>query len=266
MARQHRIAILLAAAVAVAAIVASAWLPRGSAPEPKGPPRAAIVDQLSLSFPNQGFVDRATAILRQVGYAVDYFPGEQVTVDFYRDLPLRGYAFIILRVHSALLMIGPAEQKTLTNEVLLFTGEPYSKEKHEYQQRTRQLAIAHYKKQDEEELKYYFGLLPAFIKSSLDGRFGNIPILCMGCYTFRSPDLAEALCQKGASVVVGWDGAVSPEHTDAATERLLRHLLIEGLPIAEAAAKVAQEMGQDPTYQTKLVVYPPPGGAAVGSD
>ena len=34
---------------------------------------------------------------------MDYYPGEQVTVDFYRTLPLRGYDVLILRVHSGIV-------------------------------------------------------------------------------------------------------------------------------------------------------------------
>ncbi|GAG23053.1 unnamed protein product, partial [marine sediment metagenome] len=66
---------------------------------PSGP-RAVIVDQLSLSQRNPDFTASATDILEQADYTVDYFPGEQVTVDFYRNLPTHGYDLIILRVHS----------------------------------------------------------------------------------------------------------------------------------------------------------------------
>ena len=44
--------------------------------------KAAIVDQLSLTFPNQTFIETATNTLKQAGYTVDYYPGEKVTVEF----------------------------------------------------------------------------------------------------------------------------------------------------------------------------------------
>ena len=53
-------------------------------------PKAAIVDQGSLaptSRPNPVFVKKATAILIEAGFSVDYYPGEEVTVEFFRNLP-----------------------------------------------------------------------------------------------------------------------------------------------------------------------------------
>lgn len=43
--------------------------------------KAAIVDQLSLTYPNQTFTQTATNTLKQAGYSVDYYPGEEVTVE-----------------------------------------------------------------------------------------------------------------------------------------------------------------------------------------
>jgi hypothetical protein len=87
---------LLCTALA-AGLLLSRLIDRGS-----GPRRAAIIDQLSLTQPNPDFAASATSILEQAGYAVDYFPGEQVTVDLYRNLPTHDYDLIILRVHSGI--------------------------------------------------------------------------------------------------------------------------------------------------------------------
>lgn len=62
--------------------------------------KAAIIDHLSISQPNQTFIENATSILQEAGYEVHYFKGEQVTVDFYKNLPSQGFSFIIFRVHS----------------------------------------------------------------------------------------------------------------------------------------------------------------------
>jgi hypothetical protein len=62
--------------------------------------KAAIIDHLSISQPNQTFVENATTILEQAGYNVSYFKGEEVTVNFYRNLPSQGFSLIIFRVHS----------------------------------------------------------------------------------------------------------------------------------------------------------------------
>ena len=63
--------------------------------------KAVVVDQLALTEPNAAFVANVTGMLGQAGYEVDYVPGEEVTVDFYRDLPTRGYELLVLRVHTA---------------------------------------------------------------------------------------------------------------------------------------------------------------------
>lgn len=43
--------------------------------------KAAIVDHLSLTFPNQTFKETATNTLTVAGYTVDYYPGEEVNVE-----------------------------------------------------------------------------------------------------------------------------------------------------------------------------------------
>jgi hypothetical protein len=94
---RDRIAILIAAAIIILVVVFTllTFYRSGSDQEPPTPPaadstgspRAAIVDQLSLTEPNPAFTEAATDLLEQAGYAVDYFPGEEVTVEFYRQLP-----------------------------------------------------------------------------------------------------------------------------------------------------------------------------------
>jgi len=77
---------LVVVGASLAVLAAFLALRPGSSEQP-GPPRAAIVDQLSLTSPNQAFVQEATSMLEGAGYAVDYYPGEQVTIEFYQDLP-----------------------------------------------------------------------------------------------------------------------------------------------------------------------------------
>jgi hypothetical protein len=86
----------------------------------------------------------------------------------------------------------------------------------------------------------------------------------MGCDGLRSDAAARAFVDKGAGAVVGWDGAVSAAHTDEATERLLQHLVSEGLTVGEAVAKTEADVGPDPSYGSKLVLYPAEAGASAG--
>ncbi|TET88142.1 MAG: hypothetical protein E3J34_00925, partial [Dehalococcoidia bacterium] len=53
--------------------------------------------------PNQAFIDKMTQVLEAYGFKVDTYQGDEVTVDFYRQLPTYGYNLIIFRAHSGLL-------------------------------------------------------------------------------------------------------------------------------------------------------------------
>jgi len=68
----------------------------------------------------------------------------------------------------------------------------------------------------------------------------------------RSQRIAQAFLDKGGSAFVGWSQAVSASHTDAATLRLLDMLLTGGLPVADAVAQTAAEVGPDPAYGAEL--------------
>jgi hypothetical protein len=226
----------------------------GSDP-PSGPKTAAIVDQLSLSQPNPAFVEAATRTLGQAGYAVDYFPGEEVTVAFYRELPTRQYDLIALRVHSGLAR----DNGEPTGYVSLFTGEPFSETFHDADTfadaEAGRLGRA---RQDDGGTEYY-GIVPDFIESSMQGKFQGATVILMGCEGLATETTAQAFMDKGAKAVLGWNGRVSAEHTDAATERLLQHLLTDRLATREAAAQTMAEIGPDPGYGSELLVYPSKG-------
>ena len=210
-------------------------------------PKAAIVDQLGLTFPNHTFVELATSILEQAGYNVDYYPGERVTVDFYRSLPTHGYKIIILRVHSALGVYGEPP-------LCLFTSEPYSQNRFVYEQLTDQLTRAYYDVNGESQ--YYFGILPKFIKSGMMGRFKDTVIIMMGCNGLTYTDMAKAFIDKGAKVYIGWYRSVSVGHTDAITIKLLQYYLIEKLTLKQSIRETFQNMGIDPIYKSLLIYYP----------
>jgi hypothetical protein len=223
---------------------------------PSGPRTAAIVDQLGLTQPNPDFAERATSILEQAGYAVDYYPGEDVTVNFYRNLPTHGHDLIILRVHSG-LVIGRnivTGSQTGTDYVALFTSEPYSDTRYSTE-RLGRLGRSRYHEGGAE----YFGIAPNFIRSSMTGRFDKTTIILMGCDGLKSLETADAFLERGAQAFVSWSGPVSATHTDAATENLLQHLLIDGLSLEEAIAQTTAEVGPDPSHGSTLLVHPPGG-------
>lgn len=214
-------------------------------------PKAAIVDHLSLTFPNQTFIEKATAILEQAGYAVDYYPGEKVTVELYRELPTYGHKLIILRVHST--ATGPQGQES---SVKLFTSERYSKTKHLYEQLTDQLGWLAFSGEEWEKGNLYFGISPLFVSQSMKDSFQNTAIIMMGCEGLKNNEMAEALIQKGAKVYISWSDSVSASHTDTATTRLLQHLTTEKQTIKQAVENTMKQVGSDSAYESQLIYYP----------
>ena len=252
--KQHRnlwkIAICLLAAVAISSIAVAISLDffRSSEPEVY---KAALVDQLSLTFPNQSFVGNVTEILEQAGYTVDYYPGEEVTVEFYKNLPTHGYKLIILREHSSATVIQGKE--FVESPLALFTSEPYSQTKYISEQLSGHLIIAYYPMP---ETSYYFAIWPKFVTANMEGRFRNTIIVTMGCEGLTNTKMAEAFIEKGAKAYISWSQSVSASHTDQATIYLLQSLLTENQTIEQAVESTMKEVGPDPAYNSLLIYYP----------
>lgn len=253
-------------------LMAFVWLglPVGSETSYDGPPpmAAAIVDQLSLTSPDQAFVDEATQTLRDAGYTVDYVPGSDVTVDYYRELPSKSYGLVLVRAHSGFVLRDPNDKQS-PEDTFLFSSELYRDDAHALDQEKRRLSVAYYFNTGLEQFDgdadallrafqtepRYFGIKPGFIQSSTHGRFPGTTVVLMGCNGLTTAALAQAFIDKGARAVVGWDDLVSAGHTDAATEKLLDHLLVDRLSTKEAVAQTASELGPDPTYGGQLALY-----------
>lgn len=213
--------------------------------------RAVIVDQLAFTDPNPSFVEETAKELERAGYAVDYYPSDTVTVDFYRDLPSRGYGLIILRSHvsRARTVLG---RNAEISEVGLFTNEPYNRGRHVDEQRAAQLTIDSYVSREDR----YFGVEPSFIAQRTRGHFNGSTVILMGCAGLKTDDLAVAFMTRGAKDFVSWDAEVSATHTDKATAVLVRHLLSERLDLREAVARTMTEVGPDPSFGAHLLAYP----------
>jgi len=211
--------------------------------------KATVVDQLSLTAPNEAFVQEVASILTEANYTVDYYGGEKVTVNFYRNLPTGGYELLVLRVHSAPLFEDDKEIPIID----LFTSEPYSTSKHIPEQINHELVKAFYYEGSPE----YFGITPAFIKNRMKGTFNNATIIMMGCDGLKYNSTAQAFIEKGAKAYISWSGPVSANHTDVTTVHLLQHLLIEKCTIREAVIQALVNVGgPDPTYKSILKFYP----------
>lgn len=241
--------------LSVAAVATSLSLLRilGPSPPPEGPPRAAIIDQLSLTVPNPDFAEAATRLLEQAGYAVEYYDGGKVTVNFYKDIPSRGFQLLLFRVHSGVsrevnLATGEVSQMEF---VSLFTGEIFRQTLYLKEQQ-EQLVGAGRTPYDPDTT--YFGIGPRFIKQSMRGEFKDSVIVLMGCDSLKTPTTAQALIDKGASAVVGWNKKVAAEHTDAATLQLLEEYVVKGLPLDEAVKNVSSLIGPDPYFGAEMLL------------
>ena len=210
--------------------------------------KAAIVDHLSLTFPNKTFMETVASVLVKADYTVDYFGGEKVTVNFYRNLPMGMYKLIILRVHSALDVNNKPPLTLFTSELLDFTK--YVNE--QLADQVMGVSFLPYRPGD----KVYFGITPKFIRECAKGKFSNSIIIAMGCDGLRYTDMAEAFIQKGAKVYISWNASVSASHTDTATTILLQHLITEKQTIRQAVENTMKQVGPDPTYNSTLQYYP----------
>lgn len=224
-----------------------------SAPSPELEAKAAIVDQLYSLQPNQAFIEQMTQELEDYGFEVDIYQGDEVTVDFYRELPSYGYNRIIFRTHSGLL----GSEGEIIKRTTLFTNEPYSQTKHVAEQLSDQLAMARI----DENHPWVFGIGAKFVTQSMEGRFPNTVIIMMGCSTLYLDDLAQAFIEKGASTYLGWDATVGLDYVDEATPILATNLYSKGMTIKEAVDKTMAEVGPDPDYHASLKYYQAKSGS-----
>lgn len=244
---------LTAAILAVSCLVIYGLLNLRNQPNSDGTPtiKAAIVDQLSDSNPNQTFVENCKSILRNASFNAYYYSKVAVDVNFYRNLPNQGFDLIILRVHSAV-----NEESDL---LVFFTAEPFSESAagttylSDFLCDPPRLVRARMY----EGAKPFFGITPSFVES-MRGGFDHTIIIMMGCTGLgpQHTSMAEALVKRGAEVYIGLDGLVSPSHTDQMTTILLQKLLAENKTVQSAVSETNSEVGSDPVYKSKLSWYP----------
>ena len=257
--RWRRIAPLLLVMLSVSLAIAAALSAKagwGLSSEPREP-RAAIVDQLALTEPNPAFAEAATSTLEQAGYAVDYYPGEQVTVELYRQLPTHHYDLLVLRAHSGRFR---TLDGNLTDLVSIFTNEPYDGTEYYPERAAGFVARARYFETDPPS--YFFAIRERFVELDMKGKFDGATVIIMGCDGLRSNVMAKAFVSRGATAVIGWNTLVSAARTDEATERLLRHLVTDRLDVQQAVASTMREVGPDPENGSVLQVYPPEAAAS----
>jgi hypothetical protein len=204
--------------------------------------RAAIIDQLSGTFPDQSFNDNAKTRLVEAGYTVDYYSPEQVTVDFFRSLPSKGYGLLIIRAHSTGWISG--------DPIGIITSELWSANKYLYEQLSDSVDAS--KLPDN---KTYFVITSKFVREAMQGTFPKSVVIMMGCTGLKDSEMAQAFVAKGAKVYVSWDKSVTADRTDNATVALLQ-FLAQGNTIRQAVSSAMYKVGPDPVYNSQLGFYP----------
>ena len=215
--------------------------------------KAAIIDQLYRDIPNPHYQNQTMIYLQDRGYDVDLYTTEDITIDFYKELPSMDYDFIVFRTHSlAIYGKNPSEW--------LFSGEKYSNKVHIAETLSGQLSpgVPFIVTEDQtitysEALKErYFMIGSKFIDESMVGQFPGSVIILGGCETMPHELLAEALVKRGASSVIGWNELVNSSKNDRVITSLLEEMLVNGLKIDEAIELVMEDLKRDKKSNLKL--------------
>jgi len=207
---------------------------------------AALVDQIALTNQNTEFTDQALAYLNEAGFSTDVYKGEEITVEFFRTLSEKGYQLILFRTHSTNIL----NETQPGGPVFLFTSELYDKSKYVKEQLANRIGRVKLLYDDNSPL--YFAIMSGFVRHDMVGRFDDTLIIIGGCQSLGTSDLAQALLDRGASAVVGWDEWVDLAHNDQALLHLLRGLTTEQLTLEQAVRKTMNEIGPDPAYDSTL--------------
>ena len=214
-------------------------------------PKAAIIDQLYSTQPNDDFIAQVSKDLKVYGFIVDIYQGGDVTVDFYRKLPEYGYKLIIFRAHSGLIRAkGQGIVKTA-----IFTAEPYSRTKYLSEQVNHMLPMVRVGEGE----PFFFGIDSKFVTKSMEGRFDNTVIIITGCSCLYFDDMAQVFIYKGASIYLAWNRTVNADYADEASAYLIEELC-KDVTIRKAISRTIIEKGRDPTYRATLEYFPSDNG------
>jgi hypothetical protein len=217
--------------IGIAAWTTDNYLWRLPATHGNSHPRAVVMDQLSLNYPDPSFTTNITNALKASGYSVDYSGPSSNAVDSFRQLPSQDYNLIIIRAHT-----GSGQS--------IITAEPYSKSEFVTDQLAGKLVPAQV-----DGGPLYFAITPKFVRQDMAGTFPDSTILVMGCSALQgTQDIASAFLDKGANFFVGWDSSVSIIHTDTSTVAFVE-LLASGKSLPQATAQAG---GADPVYGSRL--------------
>jgi len=206
------------------------------------PLKAALVDEVSQTDPDPYLVVNVTNALTRVGYTVDDYGPNNVTVDFFKTLPLKGYGVIILRNHSATLK---------GNVIALVTSEPFDPGKFVSEQQSGLVVEAKLRPSN----TTYFGITPTFVREEMQGTFPNTVIVVTGCAGLADSEMAQAFVTRGAEVYISWDQIVLVNQSDGGAILLIQSMTT-GHTIDYAVATATLNAPSSPLYSSQLRYYP----------
>jgi hypothetical protein len=204
--------------------------------------RIALIDELATDNPDPSFVESVNSSASAAGYRLDYFPPWSATIQFFADLPTKGYSMVIFRNH------GPGVG--LSSEPGIATSVPYDQNAWVGDQLNDRLAIM------EIGGHLYFAITPRFISDLMCGQFSGTMVLAMFCNSasFYIP-LVHAFVDKGAKSFIGWNSSVTVGYDDLSFDKLVP-LLLGGSSVAQSVETVMRDLGPDPVYGGHLAFYP----------
>jgi len=216
-------------------------------------PRAVIIDQLHNELPSERFQNDATKYLTDAGYKVDLYTTDEITIDFYKKLPLMNYEYIVIRTHA----LGEGVRDKSAS---IFTGEKYSEHKYIKEQFLGHIGqgvpilYGEMKDLSGDDImdKSYYVIGSKFVEEFMIGEFPNSTIILAGCETSKTSKLAESFLKRGASEVIGWTDLVDIVNNDMVILSVLKETLVNDAEIKNAIQIMMEEYEDKFFYPTTL--------------
>ena len=219
--------------------------------------KAVIIDQLDRDLPNPSFQNQTMQYFTKAGYEVDLVTYDDITIDFYKNLPSMDYDFIVFRSH-ALAIYGDKPSSWI------FTGEKYTPKKYIQEQLAKDLIsrAVPYRVSLAADLGYdtaskdrHFIISAKFVKDLMIEKFPNSVVILGGCDTLAHPDFGHAFIERGASSVIGWSGLVGAHENDQVIMSLVEDLVIEKSEINDAVDSVMEDFLKNNDTKLRLKHY-----------
>ncbi len=218
-------------------------------------PRAVIIDQLFNDRPSKDFENKSTEYLIAAGYQVDYYKTDEITIEFFKQLPSMNYEYIVIRSHA----LGEGK---VDKSASIFTGEKYSKHKYIKEQFLghvgRGIPLLYQELLNFEGNRFdntYFVIGSKFVEEVMVGQFKDSIIILGGCETAQGSYLADSFLKRGASEVIGWTGIVDTKDNASTLVTLMEKNLLKDIELKDAVQMEMKEREGLLKEPTSILMY-----------